>query len=301
MFRKYTNPLLLVCWMVLSACAPALTPIPATATPTLTLEPTRTPTPAPTTTITPTPTPSLPPELLASLPDDLPASWEAVQAGDTWYIMDNSNNANILRYPVGAETWQARRDVTITNETTGVITTYEGWLTAEGSTEVTPTIKAGMEYIRIKNQPTGYSSLVTGFGCLTKYQVVEITDGQEKQEKMDIDFFTMQYLLNNNRILTIDYQADNKLVGRRGFDITQNLGELFNVLVLVPTNGESFSDEFMSSVTKIQSYNQLQQIINFSGNWIMPNELLNLLNNPPGDYLDLRFRVNVDQFSQPPQ
>jgi hypothetical protein len=46
MFRKFTNPFLLVCWMVLSACAPALTP--ATATPTLTLEPTRTLTPKPT-------------------------------------------------------------------------------------------------------------------------------------------------------------------------------------------------------------------------------------------------------------
>jgi len=295
MFRKFTNPLLLVCWTVLSACAPALTPVPATATPTLTLEPTRTPTPAPTTTITPTPTPSLPPELLASLPDDLPASWEAVQAGDTWYIMDNSNNANILRYPVGAETWQARHDVTIGE------TTYEGWLTAEASTEVAPTIKAGMEYIRIKNYTRGYSSLVTGFGCLTKYQVVEITDGQEKQEKMDIDFFTMQYLLNNNRILTIDYQADNKLVGRRGFDITQNLGELFNVLVLVPTNGDFFSDEFISTVNELQNFTKLQQKINYYGNWIMPNELLNLLNNPPGDYLDLRFRVSVDQFSQPPQ
>lgn len=67
MFRKFTNPFLLVCWMVLSACAPALTPVPATATPTLTLEPTRTPTPTPTATITPTPTPSLPPEISANL------------------------------------------------------------------------------------------------------------------------------------------------------------------------------------------------------------------------------------------
>ena len=69
----------------------------------------------------PTATPELlPAELSASLPDDLPASWEAVQTGDTWYIMDNSNNANILRYPVGAETWQVRHDVTIGE------TTYEG-------------------------------------------------------------------------------------------------------------------------------------------------------------------------------
>ena len=67
MFRKFTNPFLLFCWMILSACTPALTPVPATATPTLTLEPTRTPTPAPTVTITPTSTPSLPPEILATL------------------------------------------------------------------------------------------------------------------------------------------------------------------------------------------------------------------------------------------
>ena len=88
MFRKYTNPLLLVCWTVLSACAPALTPVPATATPTLTLEPTRTPTPAPTTTITPTPTPSLPPELLASLPDGYQiVDNQVIVNGQAWYEM----------------------------------------------------------------------------------------------------------------------------------------------------------------------------------------------------------------------
>jgi len=293
MFRKYTNPLLLVCWTVLSACAPALTPVPATATPTLTLEPTRTPTPAPTTTITPTPTPSLPPELLASLPDDLPASWSAIQDGDTWYIADNANHANISRAPAGAETWQVRRDVTITNETTGVITTYEGWLTAEGSTEVTPTIKAGMEYIKIKNGQNGSSNLATGFGILKGYKDVEITDGQEK---MVMTFFTMQYLLNNNQLLTIDFSADKQLVERTGFDISKNLGQLFTVSVMMPTNGDFFSDEFISTVNELQNFTKLQQKINYYGDWIMPNELFNLLNNPPGDYLDLIGRVLVDQF-----
>jgi hypothetical protein len=64
MFRKFTNPLLLICWMVLSACAPALPPVPATAIATLTLEPTRAPTSAPTSTVTPTPTPSFPTEVV---------------------------------------------------------------------------------------------------------------------------------------------------------------------------------------------------------------------------------------------
>ena len=292
MFRKYTNPLLLVCWTVLSACAPALTPVPATATPTLTLEPTRTPTPAPTTTITPTPTPSLPPEIAAALPDDLPASWEAVQAGDTWYIMDNSNNANILRYPVGAETWQTRHDVTVGE------TTYEGWLTDEASTEVVPSIKAGMEYIRITNKPMGYSQLTTGAGYLKQYQVVEITDGQEK---MDLLFVTMQYLLNNDQILTIDFSADKKLIERYGFDASKSLGQLFNVQVLMPTDGESFSDEFKSTVTGLQNYSKLQQKINYYGDWIKPNDLRNLLTYPQGDYLNLTGRLVVSLFSQPPK
>ena len=298
MFRKYTNPLLLVCWTVLSACAPALTPVPATATPTLTLEPTRTPTPAPTTTITPTPTPSLPPELLASLPDDLPASWSAIQDGDTWYIADNANHANISRAPAGAETWQVRRDVTITNETTGVITTYEGWITAEGSTEVTDGINARMDTIRIANFPDGSSMLGTGIGSLKEYKVVEMTDGKEK---MNVIFFTMQYSLNNNLILTIDFSADEKLVGRRGFNIAKSLGKLLNVKVLVPTNGEFFPDEFRAAITKIQNLNKLQQEFLMIGDWIGPNKLLNLLQNPSDDYLDLRFRVNVDQFIRIPQ
>ena len=231
--------------------------------------------------------PSLPPEIAAALPDDLPASWEAVQAGDTWYIMDNSNNANILRYPVGAETWQARHDVTIGE------TTYEGWLTDEASTEVVPSIKAGMEYIKIKNHTIGYSSLSTGFGILKEFKDVEITDGQEK---MVMTFFTMQYLLNNNQLLTIDFSADKQLVERTGFDISKSLGEPFTIIVLTPTNGESFSDELISLGVELNHLNELQQKIDYSGDWIMPNELLNLLNNPPGDYLDWIGRVLVDQF-----
>jgi len=212
--------------------------------------------------------------------------------------MDNSNNANILRYPVGAETWQARRDVTITNETTGVITTYEGWLTAEGSTEVTPTIKAGMEYIKIKNGQNGSSNLATGFGILKGYKDVEITDGQEK---MVMTFFTMQYLLNNNQLLTIDFSADKQLVERTGFDISKNLGQLFTVSVMMPTNGDFFSDEFISTVNELQNFTKLQQKINYYGDWIKPNDLRTLLTYPQTDHLDLTGRVFVAQFSQPPQ
>ena len=242
--------------------------------------------------------PSLPPEIAAALPDNLPASWEAVQAGDTWYIMDNSNNANILRYPVGAETWQARHDVTITNETTGVITTYKGWITGEGSTEVTDGKNARMDLNRIANMPGGFSSLATGVGYLKQYQVVEITDGQEK---MDLLFFTMKYFLYNDQILTIDFSADKKLIERYGFDASKSLGQLFNVQVLMPTDGESFSDEFKSTVTGLQNYSKLQQKINYYGDWIKPNDLRNLLTYPQGDYLNLTGRLVVSLFSQPPK
>ena len=80
MFRKFTDPLLLVCWMVLSACAPALTPVPATATPTLTLEPTRTPTPE---------LPSLPPEYLSALPANYRIVDKQVMVNDqAWFELN---------------------------------------------------------------------------------------------------------------------------------------------------------------------------------------------------------------------
>ena len=201
--------------------------------------------------------------------------------------MDNSNNANILRYPVGAETWQARHDVTIGD------TTYEGWITDEGSTEVATGKNAGMEYIRIKNFPDGLSTLSTGYGYLKKYQVREITKGQEK---MDVLFFTMKYFLYNDQILTIDFRADNTLVGRTGFDASKSLGQLFSIDVLMPTNGRSFSEEFMNSVVEAYKFNTLQQEFYGTGDWIKPNDLRNLLIYPQTDHLDLTGRFVVSLF-----
>ena len=156
---------------------------------------------------------------------------------------------------------------------------------------------SNMEYITIKNQPGGYSSLSTGFGILKEFKDVEITDGQEK---MVMTFIKMQYLLHNNQFLTIDFSVDKKLVERAGFDISQGLGELFNIIVLVPTNGGSFSDELISLGVELNHLSKLQQKVTYSGDWIKPNDLRSLLNYPQGDYLDLTGRVFVDHFSQPP-
>jgi len=69
----------------------------------------------------------------------------------------------------------------------------------------------------------------------------------------------------------------------------------------MPTDGESFSDEFKSTVTGLQNYSKLQQKINYYGDWIKPNDLRNLLTYPQGDYLNLTGRLVVSLFSQPPK
>lgn len=218
--------------------------------------------------------PAIPQEII----DKLPPKWEVVQTAGTWYIVDSANQTNIFRFPESAEKWQERHDVTVGE------TTYEGWVTDEGSMEVSLVNKAGMEYNSVDNLQRGISALNMGWGYLKEYQNVEITDGQEK---MDVLFFTMQYLLNNNEVLTINYRADKKFLGRGGFDAKKSLGQLFNITILIPTNRVAFSDELMKDVVEAYKFNKLQQKFYQAGHWIDLGDVLNKLNNPPSDYLDL--------------
>jgi hypothetical protein len=93
--------------MVLSACAPALTPLPATVIPTLTPEPTPTSSPAPTATITLTPTPSLPadfpPEFAAKIGD---AKWEIKDDGHIWVTGADGQEQDMFQIESDGDGWR---------------------------------------------------------------------------------------------------------------------------------------------------------------------------------------------------
>ena len=232
--------------------------------------------------------PVIPQEITANLP----AKWNVVQETGTWYIVDQSTNSKIYRFPEAAEKWQKRNDVTVGE------TTYEGWIKDEASTEILTGKDAGMELIQIKNHSGGYSSLPTGFGYLKSYREVEI---RYEQEKMDLSFVTFVYFLKDKKFLTIDFSADTALVERTGVDISQSLGKRFSVVVLVPPNGDFFSSDLVSKITDSNKFNKLRQQINCygRGDFISATELFDILNSRQTEYLDLTFRLIVDQFSVP--
>jgi len=209
--------------------------------------------------------------------------------------MDNSNNANILRYPVGAETWQARRDVTITNETTGVITTYEGWLTDEAGTEVATGEITRMDKVRfgrLGNLDVNNLNILPGY--LTDYQTVEITNGKEK---MDLVFFTMKYFLNGDKVLNIKFSADKKFVDLMGFNLQMALGKKYGIACTMPI-GNSFTEHDIKN-WDIYELSQFEKEIGFSGSgsWIDASALLRELQYPKSENLDLIFKLRVEYFS----
>jgi len=204
--------------------------------------------------------------------------------------MDNSNNANILRYPVGAETWQARHDVTVGE------TTYEGWLTDEASTEVTDGINARMDKVTFgKLGPMDMNVLTIQPGYVTRYKEVEITDGIAK---MNLLFLDLIYFLKNDKTLEISYSADKRLVGRMGinFDAEKSLGKPYYVTCGMPI-GNSYSAIDIERAIKSNGFNELETKINYIGNesWMSAQELLKALQNPASDHLDLIFKITVDQ------
>jgi hypothetical protein len=273
--------------VVLTACSASA--------PTATVTPMPSPLPSPSSTETPVPPtatamPTATPEYPAiNSPDiKLPANHSENKINGVWYIVDNDTKTAIYRFPEGAQNWQARNDVTIGE------TTYEGWVTFEGSAEITGGVPAKMDANRSSDMPGGYSSVDTGVGYLIYVKEIEAVKGPET---MVVTYFTMQYNLPDGRILLVDHQADRKKVERRGFDISKSLGKPFNIVVLVPTKGGSFPDELKARGVELNKLNGLQQEFGYHGGFIDPNDLLSLLNNPPeSNYIDLTSKVSVGSF-----
>ena len=134
--------LILLASLFLPACVPALTPIPATTTPTLTLEPTQTPTPAPTSTLTPTPTPSLPPEISANLPDGYQiVDNQVVVNGQAWYEMTPEKNWQTTDWKILEDaplkvSWEPKKNWNYWDNNGGQIIDIFSWPVATGEAPV---------------------------------------------------------------------------------------------------------------------------------------------------------------------
>jgi hypothetical protein len=219
------------------------------------------------------------------------------QVAGVWYIVDDATKTAVYRFPEGAEKWQAREDVIITNETTGITDTHEGWITDEGSMEVTTGEIAQMDYVRFsKLENRNINTMTIQPGYVEKYKVVEITDGTAK---LDLLFLDMKYFLKNDKTLTVSYLADKKIVERGGFDVRTSLGKPYYSRFNIPI-GDSFSQSDIENGIRFYGLSELAAKFRYfgDGSWMKASKLLNEFQNPSGDYLDLIFETSVDLFFQ---
>ena len=229
--------------------------------------------------------PVIPQEIAANLP----AKWNVIQETDSWYIVDQSTNSKIYRFPQNAEKWQKRNDVTIGE------TIYEGWIKDQGSKDVLSGEVTKME--RVKIEKTGSSKDVDLItiqpGYLTGYEIVEISDGVET---MDLLFFKMRYFLDNGKILNLDFSADKINLEKRGLpNLNETLGKLMYVRVTMP-GGDSYLEKTVELATSYNKFNKLQKefFIFTDTGWVKAEELLNELNNPSVEWMNLMFKLRVD-------
>ena len=182
----------------------------------------------------------------------------------------------------------------ITDVTIGE-TIYEGWIKDQGSKDVLSGEVTKME--RVKIEKTGSSKDVDLItiqpGYLTGYEIVEISDGVET---MDLLFFKMRYFLDNGKILNLDFSADKINLEKRGLpNLNETLGKLMYVRVTMP-GGDSYLEKTVELATSYNKFNKLQKefFIFTDTGWVKAEELLNELNNPSVEWMNLMFKLRVD-------
>jgi len=227
--------------------------------------------------------PVIPQEIM----DQLPEQWEVLQTGNTWYIVDQSTNSNIYRFPEAAEKWQERHDVTVGE------TTYEGWIKDQGQKEVTTGEATWMDKLRVStDNEYSTTNLSIAPGYVTSYQVIEITDGQNKMNLLD---FTMRYFYKEGDFQDIRFLGNQKLVESK-ITAKQALGKRYWLRVATPIK-TSFTEKFISKASESINLNPLEKVVMFSGEkWVNIEMLVSQLQNPNNSLLDLANKLLVEDW-----
>ncbi len=176
------------------------------------------------------------------------------------------------------------------------VTDYVGTIKESHNIEINEGEPARFDMIRINSntgREFGITSADTQYGYLTGYDVVTVSNGEEKE---DLVYYKMKYFRKDGSSIVIEFSTLKDFIGRRGFNGEASLRQRLNINNQFP-NGSDFTAYAKRVTQQVQKFTDFETQILFPENaqWINAYDLLGLLKNSEAGFVDLKFKTLVDQ------